>query len=72
MFRDVRQWLNSGYINDVWYVKFGGIVFYVVVVKGYMEVLKFLIQVGYDVNIKDYDGWIFFYVVVYWGKEEVC
>ncbi|XP_064198097.1 protein phosphatase 1 regulatory subunit 12A [Anguilla rostrata] len=36
------------------------------------EVLKLLIQAGYDVNIKDYDGWTPLHAAAHWGKEESC
>uniref|UniRef100_A0A7M4E6M2 Protein phosphatase 1 regulatory subunit n=1 Tax=Crocodylus porosus TaxID=8502 RepID=A0A7M4E6M2_CROPO len=31
-----------------------------------------LIQAGYDVNIKDYDGWTPLHAAAHWGKEEAC
>ncbi|XP_039353617.1 protein phosphatase 1 regulatory subunit 12A isoform X4 [Mauremys reevesii] len=72
MLRDARQWLNSGRINDVRHVKSGGTALHVAAAKGYTEVLKLLIQAGYDVNIKDYDGWTPLHAAAHWGKEEAC
>ncbi|KAG8513931.1 Protein phosphatase 1 regulatory subunit 12A, partial [Galemys pyrenaicus] len=72
MLRDARQWLNSGHINDVRHVKSGGTALHVAAAKGYTEVLKLLIQAGYDVNIKDYDGWTPLHAAAHWGKEEAC
>lgn len=34
--------------------------------------LRLLIQAGYDVNIKDYDGWTPLHAAAHWGKEEAC
>ncbi|XP_052433319.1 protein phosphatase 1 regulatory subunit 12A isoform X3 [Carassius gibelio] len=72
MLRDARQWLNSGQINDVRHTKSGGTALHVAAAKGYTEVLKLLIQAGYDVNIKDYDGWSPLHAAAHWGKEEAC
>uniref|UniRef100_A0A8C1LVH8 Protein phosphatase 1 regulatory subunit n=1 Tax=Cyprinus carpio TaxID=7962 RepID=A0A8C1LVH8_CYPCA len=72
MLRDARQWLNSGQINDVRHTKSGGTALHVAAAKGYTEVLKLLIQAGYDVNIKDYDGWTPLHAAAHWGKEEAC
>ncbi|XP_051976412.1 protein phosphatase 1 regulatory subunit 12A isoform X15 [Xyrauchen texanus] len=72
MLRDARQWLNSGQINDVRHAKSGGTALHVAAAKGYTEVLKLLIQAGYDVNIKDYDGWSPFHAAAHWGKEDAC
>ncbi|XP_029452985.1 protein phosphatase 1 regulatory subunit 12A isoform X5 [Rhinatrema bivittatum] len=72
MLRDARQWLNSGHINDVRHAKSGGTALHVAAAKGYVEVLKLLIQAGYDVNIKDYDGWTPLHAAAHWGKEEAC
>ncbi|KAM6961654.1 protein phosphatase 1 regulatory subunit 12A isoform 8-T9 [Tautogolabrus adspersus] len=72
MLRDARQWLNSGQIQDVRHAKSGGTSLHVAAAKGYVEVLKLLIQAGYDVNIKDYDGWTPLHAAAHWGKEEAC
>ncbi|XP_069760473.1 protein phosphatase 1 regulatory subunit 12A isoform X3 [Narcine bancroftii] len=72
MLRDARQWLNSGEINDTRHPKSGGTALHVAAAKGYSEVLKLLIQAGYDVNIKDYDGWTPLHAAAHWGKAETC
>lgn len=33
---------------------------------------RLLIQAGYDVNIKDYDGWTPLHAAAHWGKDEAC
>lgn len=68
----MRCWLNGGVMLEVWYFCIGVFVLYVVVVKGYIEVMRLFFQVGYDLEFWDGDGWIFLYVVVYWGVEDVC
>ncbi|XP_073507976.1 protein phosphatase 1 regulatory subunit 12A isoform X4 [Phyllobates terribilis] len=70
MLRDARQWLNSGQINDMRHTKSGGTALHVAAAKGYTEVLKLLIQAGYDINVKDYDGWTPLHAAAHWGKEE--
>nr|DBA31156.1 TPA: hypothetical protein GDO54_007052 [Pyxicephalus adspersus] len=72
MLRDARQWLNSGQISDVRHSKSGGTALHVAAAKGYTEVLKLLLQAGYDINIKDYDGWTPLHAAAHWGKEEAC
>ncbi|CAI9541902.1 unnamed protein product [Staurois parvus] len=72
MLRDARQWLNSGQISDVRHAKSGGTALHVAAAKGYTEVLKLLIQAGYDINVKDYDGWAPLHAAAHWGKEEAC
>ncbi|XP_063073221.1 protein phosphatase 1 regulatory subunit 12A isoform X8 [Engraulis encrasicolus] len=72
MLRDARQWLNSGQISDVRHAKSGGTAMHVAAAKGYSEVLKLLIQAGYDVNIKDFDGWTPLHAAAHWGKSEAC
>uniref|UniRef100_A0A3Q3JBF3 Protein phosphatase 1 regulatory subunit n=1 Tax=Monopterus albus TaxID=43700 RepID=A0A3Q3JBF3_MONAL len=72
MLRDARQWLNSGHVQDIRHTKSGGTALHVAAAKGYVEVLKLLIQAGYDVNIKDYDGWTPLHAAAHWGKEEAC
>ncbi|XP_048861796.1 protein phosphatase 1 regulatory subunit 12A isoform X1 [Brienomyrus brachyistius] len=72
MLRDARQWLNSGHITDVRHAKSGGTAIHVAAAKGYAEVLKLLIQAGYDVNIKDFDGWTPLHAAAHWAKEEAC
>ncbi|XP_029018713.1 protein phosphatase 1 regulatory subunit 12A isoform X4 [Betta splendens] len=72
MLSDARQWVNSGQIQDIRHAKSGGTALHVAAAKGYVEVLKLLIQAGYDVNIKDYDGWTPLHAAAHWGKEEAC
>lgn len=34
--------------------------------------VRLLIQAGYEVNIKDYDGWTPLHAAAHWGKEGAC
>ncbi|XP_072291994.1 protein phosphatase 1 regulatory subunit 12A isoform X2 [Eucyclogobius newberryi] len=40
--------------------------------KGYIEVLKVLLQCGVDVDCRDIDGWTPLHAAAHWGQEEVC
>lgn len=40
LFYDIRCWLNGGVMLEVWYFCIGVFVLYVVVVKGYIEVMR--------------------------------
>ncbi|XP_029952197.1 protein phosphatase 1 regulatory subunit 12A isoform X2 [Salarias fasciatus] len=45
---------------------------HVAAAKGYIEVLKVLLQCGVDVNSRDIDGWTPLHAAAHWGQEEVC
>ncbi|KAM9853988.1 protein phosphatase 1 regulatory subunit 12A [Aulostomus maculatus] len=45
---------------------------HVAAAKGYIEVLKVLLQCGVDVDSKDIDGWTAMHAAAHWGQEEVC
>ncbi|XP_078076606.1 protein phosphatase 1 regulatory subunit 12A-like isoform X9 [Mustelus asterias] len=72
MVQDARQWLNRGKVQDVRHPKTGASALHVAAAKGYLEVMKLLIQAGFDVNSLDYDGWTPLHAASHWGKEEVC
>ncbi|XP_013869093.1 protein phosphatase 1 regulatory subunit 12A isoform X2 [Austrofundulus limnaeus] len=40
--------------------------------KGYIEVLKVLLQTGVNVDSRDIDGWTPLHAAAHWGQEEVC
>lgn len=40
--------------------------------KGYIEVLKVLLQGKVDVDSRDADGWTPLHAATHWGQEEVC
>ncbi|KAA8590091.1 hypothetical protein FQN60_014025 [Etheostoma spectabile] len=45
---------------------------HVAAAKGYIEVLKVLLQCGVDVDSRDVDGWTPLHAGAHWGQEEVC
>ncbi|XP_004756363.1 protein phosphatase 1 regulatory subunit 12B isoform X6 [Mustela putorius furo] len=72
MLQDARQWLNSGKIEDVRQPRSGATALHVAAAKGYSEVLRLLIQAGYDLNVQDYDGWTPLHAAAHWGVKEAC
>ncbi|XP_051884982.1 protein phosphatase 1 regulatory subunit 12A isoform X2 [Pristis pectinata] len=72
MIQDARQWLNRGKLEDVRHPKTGASALHVAAAKGYLEVMKLLIQAGFDVNSRDNDGWTPLHAASHWGKEEIC
>ncbi|CAL8373490.1 unnamed protein product [Arctogadus glacialis] len=45
---------------------------HVAAAKGYIEVLKVLLQCELDVDSMDVDGWTALHAAAHWGQEEVC
>ncbi|XP_030282236.1 protein phosphatase 1 regulatory subunit 12A isoform X6 [Sparus aurata] len=45
---------------------------HVAAAKGYIEVLKVLLQCDVDVDSRDIDGWTPLHAGAHWGQEEVC
>ncbi|XP_041054001.1 protein phosphatase 1 regulatory subunit 12A isoform X1 [Carcharodon carcharias] len=72
MVQDARQWLNRRKVEDIRHPKTGATALHVAAAKGYLEVMKLLIQAGSDVNSLDNDGWTPLHAASHWGKEEVC
>ncbi|XP_067902148.1 protein phosphatase 1 regulatory subunit 12A-like isoform X2 [Heterodontus francisci] len=72
MIQDARQWLNRGKLQDIRHPKTGASALHVAAAKGYLEVMKLLIQAGFDVNCRDNDGWTPLHAASHWGKEELC
>ncbi|KAJ6654357.1 hypothetical protein lerEdw1_006950 [Lerista edwardsae] len=72
MLRDARQWLNAGKISDEPHPKTGATALHVAAAKGYIEVMRLLLQAGYDPNVQDRDGWTPLHAAAHWGVEEAC
>ncbi|XP_051060010.1 protein phosphatase 1 regulatory subunit 12B [Phodopus roborovskii] len=72
MLQDARQWLNSGKIEDVRQPRSGATALHVAAAKGYSEVLRLLIQAGYELNVQDHDGWAPLHAAAHWGLKEAC
>nr|KAF6275215.1 protein phosphatase 1 regulatory subunit 12B [Pipistrellus kuhlii] len=72
MLQDARQWLNSGKIKDTRQARSGATALHVAAAKGYSEVLRLLIQAGYDLDVQDHDGWTPLHAAAHWGVKEAC
>uniref|UniRef100_A0A8C3W2N8 Protein phosphatase 1 regulatory subunit 12B n=1 Tax=Catagonus wagneri TaxID=51154 RepID=A0A8C3W2N8_9CETA len=72
MLQDARQWLNSGKTEDVRQACSGATALHVAAAKGYSEVLRLLIQAGYELNVRDHDGWTPLHAAAHWGVKEAC
>ncbi|KAM5238374.1 protein phosphatase 1 regulatory subunit 12B isoform 2-T2 [Ctenodactylus gundi] len=72
MLQDARQWLNSGKIEDVRQARSGATALHVAAAKGYSEVLRLLIQAGYELDVQDHDGWTPLHAAAHWGVKEAC
>ncbi|XP_072504290.1 protein phosphatase 1 regulatory subunit 12B isoform X6 [Notamacropus eugenii] len=72
MLQDARQWLNRGQIEDVRQARSGATALHVAAAKGYSEVLRLLIQAGYELNVQDHDGWTPLHAAAHWGVKEAC
>ncbi|XP_074207571.1 protein phosphatase 1 regulatory subunit 12B isoform X6 [Camelus bactrianus] len=72
MLQDARQWLNRGKIEDVRQPRSGATALHVAAAKGYSEVLRLLIQAGYELNVQDHDGWTPLHAAAHWGVREAC
>ncbi|NXI14787.1 MYPT2 phosphatase, partial [Irena cyanogastra] len=72
MLQDARQWLNSGRIEDIKQPRTGATALHVAAAKGYSEVLRLLIQAGFNLNVQDNDGWTPLHAAAHWGVKEAC
>ncbi|XP_033008966.1 protein phosphatase 1 regulatory subunit 12B isoform X2 [Lacerta agilis] len=72
MLQDARQWLNRRKIDDRKQPRTGATALHVASAKGYSEVMRLLIQAGYDVNVQDNDGWTPLHAAAHWGVKEAC
>ncbi|XP_015271851.1 PREDICTED: protein phosphatase 1 regulatory subunit 12B-like [Gekko japonicus] len=74
MLQDARQWLNRRKIEDRKNPRTGATPLHVCAHsgKGYSEVMRLLIQVGFDVNVQDSDGWTPLHAAAHWGVKEAC
>ncbi|XP_036091424.1 protein phosphatase 1 regulatory subunit 12B isoform X2 [Rousettus aegyptiacus] len=72
MLQDARQWLNSGRIEDARQARSGATALHVAAAKGYSEVLRLLIQAGYELDVQDHDGWTPLHAAAHWGVKEAC
>lgn len=72
MLQDARQWLNAGKLEDIRHPKTGAGALHVAAAKGYIEVMRLLLQANFDPNVRDKDGWTPLHAAAHWGVEEAC
>ncbi|XP_072128042.1 protein phosphatase 1 regulatory subunit 12C-like isoform X1 [Mobula birostris] len=72
MLQHARQWLNSGKIEDVSHPKTGANALHVAAAKGYIEVMRLLLQAGFSIAARDKDGWTPLHAAAHWGMEDSC
>lgn len=72
MLRDVRRWLNNGKFEDIRHPTTGATPLHVASAKGYTEVIRMLLQLGYDVDSRDLDGWTPLHAAAHWGQQDAC
>ncbi|XP_032869339.1 protein phosphatase 1 regulatory subunit 12C isoform X4 [Amblyraja radiata] len=72
LLQHARQWLNSGKIEDISHPKTGANALHVAAAKGYIEVMRLLLQAGFSVAARDKDGWTPLHAAAHWGMEDSC
>ncbi|XP_071112924.1 protein phosphatase 1 regulatory subunit 12A-like isoform X9 [Haliotis cracherodii] len=72
MLADANQWLNSRIIKEKKHAKTGATALHVAAAKGYITVVKVLLQAGVDINAEDNDGWTPLHAAAHWAQCEAC
>ncbi|KAM4017545.1 protein phosphatase 1 regulatory subunit 12A-like isoform 2-T2 [Anomaloglossus baeobatrachus] len=72
MLRDARRWLNNGKYEDLRHPTTGATPLHVAAAKGYTEVIRLLLQLGFDVDSRDLDGWTPLHAAAHWGQQDAC
>uniref|UniRef100_A0A8C4TJX4 Protein phosphatase 1 regulatory subunit n=1 Tax=Erpetoichthys calabaricus TaxID=27687 RepID=A0A8C4TJX4_ERPCA len=73
MFQDAQQWLSRGFIpSNIRHPKTGAGPLHVAAAKGYLDVMRLLLQCGFDVGDQDRDGWMPLHAAAHWGQAEAC
>ncbi|KAM4723208.1 protein phosphatase 1 regulatory subunit 12A-like [Rhinophrynus dorsalis] len=72
MLRDARHWLNNGKYDDIRHPTTGATALHVAAAKGYTEVIRLLLQLGFDVDSRDFDGWTPLHAAAHWGQQDAC
>uniref|UniRef100_A0A8C5Q681 Protein phosphatase 1 regulatory subunit 12B n=1 Tax=Leptobrachium leishanense TaxID=445787 RepID=A0A8C5Q681_9ANUR len=72
MLRDARMWSNSGKCENVRHPTTGATALHVAAAKGYKEVIRLLLQLGFDVDARDFDGWTPLHAAAHWGQPDAC
>ncbi|GCB64023.1 hypothetical protein scyTo_0009756 [Scyliorhinus torazame] len=72
MLQHARQWLNRGKIEESTHPKSGANALHVAAAKGYIEVMRLLLQAGFSGHAQDKDGWTPLHAAAHWGMEDSC
>nr|XP_033773585.1 protein phosphatase 1 regulatory subunit 12B isoform X6 [Geotrypetes seraphini] len=72
MLQDARQWLNRGKIEDIKHSRSGASALHVAASKGYLEVMRLLVQAGFNLNVQDIDSWTPLHAAAHWGVKDAC
>lgn len=72
LLHDTRCWLNGGAMPEARHPRTGASALHVAAAKGYMEVMRLLLQAGYDTELRDGDGWTPLHAAAHWGVEDAC
>ncbi|KAF5304118.1 hypothetical protein FQA39_LY01903 [Lamprigera yunnana] len=71
MLKDAKEWLATTCSPvDSIHPKTGATALHVAAAKGYIKVMKILIQCGADVDKQDIDGWTPLHAAAHWGQKE--
>ncbi|GIY39700.1 protein phosphatase 1 regulatory subunit 12A [Caerostris darwini] len=75
MLEDAKRMLNAGSsvdANETIHPRTGATPLHVAAAKGYIEVIKILVQVPVDLNAQDNDGWTPLHAAAHWCQKEAC
>ncbi|XP_060534763.1 protein phosphatase 1 regulatory subunit 12A isoform X2 [Cylas formicarius] len=74
MLRDAKEWLASKSVASANNPnpKTGATALHVAAAKGYLDVIRLLLQCGADIDAQDVDGWTAMHAAAHWGQEEAC
>ncbi|XP_055001449.1 protein phosphatase 1 regulatory subunit 12C isoform X4 [Sorex araneus] len=72
LLRDTQCWLNGGAMPEARHPRTGASALHVAAAKGYIEVMRLLLQAGYDPELRDWDGWTPLHAAAHWGVEDAC
>ncbi|XP_025836910.1 protein phosphatase 1 regulatory subunit 12A isoform X5 [Agrilus planipennis] len=73
MLKDARDWMAAKSPQiDMAHSKTGATPLHVASAKGYIKVMKLLLQCGADVDKQDVDGWTPLHAAAHWGQKEAA
>ncbi|CAG0919150.1 unnamed protein product [Notodromas monacha] len=72
MYDDALKCLNTGHYFEASHPKTGATALHVSSAKGYVKVMKVLVDAGADLNAQDYDGWTPLHAAAHWNQRDAC